>query len=57
MRTFEQTELTKLIVQALDLAADLVKSSGHPELAKKFNDLFEKIENEKLDVTLYPRES
>ncbi len=51
-RTFEQTEMTKLILEALLIASDHCKRV----LGSQFDDLRDKIQNNKLDVRLVCRE-
>ncbi len=58
MRKFEETELTKLVVSALENAVGHLMSRGiynDPE-AVKFDELIKKIKEDKLDVSFTSRE-
>lgn len=63
MRTFDATELTIQVVNALNYAAEslhqqnhLIKSLKIRDQANEFQALASKIKSEKLDIRLTPRE-
>lgn len=59
MRKFDETALTKLVVKALQdaifLLEDEISGQASGEL-QEYKDLYNKIQREKLDVRLTPRE-
>jgi hypothetical protein len=55
-RVFKQTDLTTLIVDALEITADSFHELGHTDLAEKYRLILTRILKEKLDVRLSPRE-
>lgn len=56
VRTFEQTELTKNILDALKYAWAYGTAYGKFEMCDSIKLIIEKIEENKLDVRLIPRE-
>lgn len=53
MRQFEESQLTKDILNAIAIALENLKPCG---LSTKLDELFDKIKNEKLDIKLVSRE-
>ncbi len=55
-RTFEQTELTKMLLEALSMASGYAQLLGENKVSDKFELIKSRIEQDHLDVSFTSRE-